>query len=169
LLLTTLALTLSFPAFAVASDLSNPSLIPGAIDPNITHKNIHSTISVKDYTKAIRHPTNYTNKLKKLQLSEYSYDEQTRTLYEEDHLIPRSIDGNPNDPGHKSPEAHNSEWVVRKSDRFEIEFHRMVCVQKITYCGSTAHDVDIQALGIQQLCAWKSLSSWTWVWSCRLK
>jgi hypothetical protein len=35
-----LALTLSFPAFA--SDLPNPSLTPGAINPEITQQNIQS-------------------------------------------------------------------------------------------------------------------------------
>lgn len=169
LLLATLALTFSFTAFAAASDPPNPSLTPGAIDPSITHKNIHSTICVKDYTKAIRHPTNYTNKLKKLQLSEYGYDDQSPKLYEKGHLIPLSLDGNPNDPRQLWPEPHKSEWSVGKNDRLELEFYRVVCVQKITYCGSTANDADKLVLGIQQLCAWKSLSSWTWVWSCRLK
>jgi hypothetical protein len=90
---TTLALALSFPAFA--SDLPNPQLTPGAIDNSITQQNIHSTVCVKGYTKTIRPPANYTNKLKKRQLREYGYADLNSKHYEEDHLIPLSIGGNP--------------------------------------------------------------------------
>jgi len=62
-----------FTTQALASDLPNPSLTPGAIDPYITQQNIHQTVCVKGYTKTIRPPANYTNKLKKRQIREYGY------------------------------------------------------------------------------------------------
>jgi hypothetical protein len=167
LLQATLALTLASPAFA--TDLSKPSLTPGAIDPYIKHKDIHSAICVKGHTKAIRRPGNFTNTLNKLQLSEYEYEDRSPKLYEEQHLIPLSIDDTANGPRELWPRPHKSEWDVGNKDRFELEFHRIVCVNKITYCGSTAHDAEYLALGIQQSCTWKSISSWTWIWSCRLK
>jgi hypothetical protein len=66
LFLATLALTLSFSAFA--SDLPNPSLAPGAINPEITQQNIQQTVYVKGYTKTIRPPASYTNNIKRQQL-----------------------------------------------------------------------------------------------------
>jgi hypothetical protein len=53
-LLATLALALSFPAFA--ADLPDPSLTPGAINPEITQQDIHQTVCVKGFTKMIRPP-----------------------------------------------------------------------------------------------------------------
>lgn len=167
MLLAGLALTLSYPA--IASDLSNPSLDPDAKYPNVEHKHIYSTIGIKEHAKAIRSHANYTSEPKILRLSGYDYDNQARTLYEEEHLLLRSTDRNLNASWHMSPESHDRERGVGKNDRFEIEIYRLVCVQEVTYCGSTAHDVDKQALGIQRYCAWKSLTSWTWVWLCKLK
>jgi hypothetical protein len=167
LLLAILALALSFPAWA--SDLPNPALTPDAIDTGITQENIQSTVCVKGYTKTMRPPVYYTNKLKKRQMREYGCTDMNPTHYEEGHLIALSIGSAPEDPHNLWPEPHNSEWNADKKDRLEFVIDRMVCAQKTTICGSTAHDVDKLALGVQEVCAWKSLSSWTWVWSCRLK
>jgi len=167
LLLAGLALTLTHSA--IASDLSNPSLDPDAEYPNVEHKHIHPTICIKENAKAIRPYANYTGEPKKLQLSGSGYDRQARTLYEEEHSFPRSTDRNLNASWHRSPEPHDRERIVWKNDRFEIEIYRLACAQEVTYCGSTAHDVDKQALGIQRFCAWNSLSSRTWVWSFKLQ
>lgn len=125
----TLALALSFPAFA--SDLPNPSLTPGAIDNSIKQQNIHQTVCIKGYTKTIRPPANYTNKLKKRQLREYGYDDRNPKHYEEDHLIPLSIGGNPKDPQNLWPEPRNSEWSAAKKDQLEFVIYRMVCRNEI--------------------------------------
>jgi hypothetical protein len=126
----TLALAFSFPAFA--SDLPNPSLTPGAINPEITQQNIHQTVCIKGYTKMIRPPANYTNKLKKRQLREYGYNDRNPKHYEEDHLIPLSIGGNPRDPRNLWPEPRNSEWSAAKKDDLEFTLYRMVCKNEIS-------------------------------------
>jgi hypothetical protein len=54
LLLASLALALSFPAWA--SGLPDPVLTPGAINLNVTQENIQQTVCVKGYTKTIRPP-----------------------------------------------------------------------------------------------------------------
>ncbi len=130
MLVAILALALTFPA--LASDLPNPSLTPGAINPEITQQNIHSTVCVKGYTKTIRPPANYTNKLKKRQLREYGYDDRNPKHYEEDHLIPLSIGGNPRDPKNLWPEPRNSEWNAAKKDDLEFTLYRMVCRNEIS-------------------------------------
>ena len=130
LLPATLVLALSFPAWA--SDLPDPSLTPGAINPEVTQQNIHSTICVKRYTKTIRPPAHYTNKLKKRQIREYGYADRNPKHYEEDHLIALSIGGAPHDPLNLWPEPRKSEWGAKKKDRLEFVLYKMVCNQEIS-------------------------------------
>ena len=58
---------------AMPADLPDLKRTAGDIDPAVTQQNIHSTICVKGYTKTVRPPSYYTNKLKKAQISEYGY------------------------------------------------------------------------------------------------
>jgi hypothetical protein len=133
----TLALTL-FTTQALASDLPNPSLTPGAINPEITQQNIHQTVCIKGYTKTIRPPAHYTNKLKKRQLREYGYDDRNPRHFEEDHLIPLSIGGNPRDPHNLWPEPRLSVWNAAKKDDLEFTLYRMVCQNEISLADAQA-------------------------------
>ena len=56
-LLTALALLCGLQ-LAIAGDLPDPNLTPGALNTSITQENIQSTICVKVYTKTIRPPAN---------------------------------------------------------------------------------------------------------------
>jgi len=129
-LLAILAVAISFPSWA--SDLPDPSLTPGAINPEVMQQNIHSTVCVKGYTKTIRPPSYYTNKLKKRQMREYGYADRNPKHYEEDHLIALSIGGAPHDPRNLWPEPRISEWDAKKKDRLEFVLYKMVCGQEIS-------------------------------------
>jgi len=129
-LIAILALALSSPAWA--SDLPDPSFTPGAISAEVTQQNIHSTICVKGYTKTIRPPAHYTNKLKKRQMREYGYEDRNPKHYEEDHLIALSIGGAPHDQRNLWPEPRNSEWSAKKKDQLEFVLYKMVCRQQIS-------------------------------------
>ena len=130
LLVATLALALSFPAWA--SDLPDPSINPGAINSSVTQTNIHQTVCVKGYTKSIRPTAHFTNSLKKRQLREYGYADRNPKHYEEDHLIALSIGGAPSDPRNLWPEPRNSEWNAEKKDGLEFVLYKMVCNQEIS-------------------------------------
>jgi len=125
------AIALIISLSALASDLPDPALTPGAIDPSITQANIQTTICVKGYTKTVRPPAGYTNKLKKKQIREYGYDDTNPKHYEEDHLIPLSIGGNPRDPRNLWPEPRKSEWSALKKDQLEFAIYKMVCENEI--------------------------------------
>lgn len=131
LALTALAVALS-TANVWASDLPDPALTPGATDPAITQDNIQSTVCIKGYTKTVRPPASYTNKLKKRQIRQYGYEDRNPKHYEEDHLIPLSIGGNPRDPRNLWPEPRKSEWNARKKDDLEFVLYRMVCRNEIS-------------------------------------
>jgi len=125
-LLTALTLLCSLQ-LAIAGDLPDPNLTPGALNTSITQENIQSTICVKGYTKTIRPPANYTNKLKKLQIIEYGYADTNPQHYEEDHLIPLSIGGSPNDLKNLWPQPRISEWNAQKKDILELKLYKLVC------------------------------------------
>jgi len=128
---------------ALASDLPDHALTPGATDSGITQDNIQSTICVKGYTKRVRPPASYTNKLKKRQIREYHLDDANPKHYEEDHLIPLEIGGDPLDPSNLWPEPRKGEWSAKKKDRLENALHRMVCDGDITLAeaqSAIAHD-----------------------------
>jgi hypothetical protein len=118
-------LVISGPAFA--GDLPNSKLTPGAIDPGITQANIFVTVCVKGYTKTVRPPAYVTNKIKKEQIILYGYSDSNPTHYEEDHLIPLSIGGNPNSPLNLWPQPRMSEWSAGKKDVLELRLQKLVC------------------------------------------
>jgi hypothetical protein len=112
---------------SVAGDLPNPKLTTGTINPEITQHNIQNTICVKGYTKTVRPPAYLTNKLKKKQIIEYGYEDNNPKHYEEDHLIPLSIGGSPNDPQNLWPQPRMGEWNAQKKDILELRIHKHVC------------------------------------------
>lgn len=122
-----ISLSLSLIAPCHASDLPNRSLTPGAINLDVTQSNIHSTVCVKGWTKTVRPPKYYTNKLKRDQIRQYAYSDTDSRSYEEDHLIPLSVGGNPTDPRNLWPQPRNSEWNADRKDDLEFAMYMGVC------------------------------------------
>jgi hypothetical protein len=116
---------------ACAGDLPDNRLTTGYYNPDVTQENIHSTVCVKGYSKAIRPPSYFTNKLKKRQLAEYGYADTNPQHYDEDHLIPLSIGGSPDHPKNLWPQPRFSEWNAEKKDRLEFKIYRLVCEGKV--------------------------------------
>lgn len=110
-----------------ASDLPDPSLTPGATNPVVTQATIASTVCVKGWTKTVRPPAYYTNKLKRAQIREYGYADTSVRDYEEDHLIPLSVGGNPTDPRNLWPQPRTSEWNAKRKDELEFAVYMGVC------------------------------------------
>lgn len=125
---------LSLSAFA--ADLPNPLTTPGAIDPTVTQSNIHETICVKGYTKTLRPPAYYTNKLKRLQIGH----EGNIRDYEEDHLIPLNISGNPRDEHNLWPEPRATEYCADKKDELELRLMHLVCSGNLPLA-TAQHDI----------------------------
>lgn len=111
----------------LAADLPNATLTPGVINPDVTQANIGSTVCVKGWTKTVRPPAFYTNKLKKFQIRQYGYADTDPRDYEEDHLIPLSVGGSPTDPRNLWPEPRNSEWNADRKDELEFALYMGVC------------------------------------------
>jgi len=97
--------------------LPNKALTPGAVDLAITAQNIKSTVCVAGYTKTVRPPTQYTNSLKRKQITLYHYANVDPKQFEEDHLIPLSVGGHPRDPKNLWPEPRFGEGALRPNPR----------------------------------------------------
>ena len=107
------------------------ALTPGATNPAITQANIDETICNPHWsTKSIRPPEEYTYRLKREQIGEY-HDSDTRAAdYEEDHLIPLELGGNPKDPKNLWPEPYSvsiADGGAKYKDKVEDYLHREVC------------------------------------------
>jgi len=112
---------------ALAGELPDPQLTPGVTNPDVTQDNIQDTICVKGFTKKIRPPANYTNWLKKKQLVQYGYKHANPKAFEEDHLIPLGVGGNPTDPQNLWPQPRKGQWSAAKKDKLENKLHELVC------------------------------------------
>jgi hypothetical protein len=109
----------------------DPTRTPGATNPEITPDNIQDNICNPNWsTKSIRPPVNYTNRLKIEQIQEYADADTNPKDYEEDHLIPLEIGGNPTDPRNLWPEPYETsipDGGARFKDKVENYLHKQVC------------------------------------------
>ena len=111
--------------------LPDRTCTPGSADPKVTQANIQQTICVSGYTKTVRPPVSYTDSLKKQQMAEYG-DTDSPANYEEDHLIPLEVGGNPTDPKNLWPEPRNQSPSAGDKDGFENYLHQQVCNGQIS-------------------------------------
>jgi hypothetical protein len=107
----------------------NSHLTPGATNPAVTQANIRETICARGYTKRIRPPRNYTERLKRRQVREYRYTDRRLRDFEEDHLVSLGIGGSPTDPRNLWPEPRHviGGWGSDAKDRLEDRLHSSVC------------------------------------------
>lgn len=109
---------------------------PGATYPDITQDNIQENICNPGWsTKSIRPPSSYTSRLKLEQIEEYGYSDANPSDYEEDHLIPLELGGNPSDPKNLWPEPYYvsiPDGGARAKDDVENYLHKQVCAGNLT-------------------------------------
>ena len=111
--------------------LPNPMLTPGAIDPSVTPQNLQSTVCVKGYTATVRPDKRETNRLKREQLRQYRYADRNPQNYEEDHLIPLNIGGDPHKPKNLWPQPRSGAWGADQKNDLEFVVYKMVCKGEI--------------------------------------
>jgi hypothetical protein len=108
---------------------------PGFANPDITQENLQDTLCNPHWsTKSIRPPERYTEELKVKQIREYEYADAKLRDYEEDHLIPLEVGGNPTDPRNLWPEPYETsipDGGARFKDKVENYLHEQVCAGNI--------------------------------------
>ncbi|MEY9840999.1 hypothetical protein [Streptacidiphilus sp. EB103A] len=109
--------------------LPDPTCQPGALNSAVTQSTISTTICVGGYSSSIRPPTSYTDALKVAQIAQYGYSDTSTADYEEDHLIPLSLGGNPRSPLNLWPEPRYSvgSKTAANKDTVEYKLYQAVC------------------------------------------
>lgn len=100
-------------------------------NPDVTQSNIKQTICVSGWTKTIRPPTSYTNKLKR-QLVEATAANDAVEDYELDHVIPLAVGGHPSDIGNLKLQLWDGLDGAHAKDVVEVRMKRRVCAGKIS-------------------------------------
>jgi hypothetical protein len=103
--------------------LPDPTITPGVLNRAVRQSTIRKTICRRRWTKKIRPPLSYTNKLKLVQMAQYG-ETGSPADYEEDHLIPLELGGAPRNPKNLWPEPRTQASV---SDPLETSLKREVC------------------------------------------
>ena len=120
--------------YSASSGLPNIKLTPGLVNPVVTQKNIRSNICVSGWTATVRPPLTYTNQLKYAQLhSGYNLGgDLNMKHYEEDHIVPLEVGGNPSSPLNLFPQPRNIKFGAYLKDQLENRMHQLVCSGQIT-------------------------------------
>jgi hypothetical protein len=115
--------------FSLEDARPNPRLTPGALNPAVDQANIRETICVRGYSRSIRPPEEYTERLKRLGIRRYGYSDRRLRDYEEDHLVSLELGGSPRSPRNLWPEPRHvvGGWGSYTKDRLEDRLHRLVC------------------------------------------
>jgi hypothetical protein len=113
---------------ALSPDRASWRLTPGVANPDVTQETISETICVSGWTRTVRPPTDYTNRLKAEQMEAYH---RTGSLsnYQEDHLLSLELGGDPTDPRNLWPEPIDRAVEV---DEVENELNHLICSGEIT-------------------------------------
>lgn len=123
------------PVYPISRALPDPKLTPGRISTAVTQDNLDETICRRGgYTRSVRPPESYTEKLKREQIREYGYGRARLSFFEEDHAISLEIGGSPDSPQNLWPEPHNVEggWGSYAKDQLENRLHDLVCSRQIS-------------------------------------
>lgn len=108
--------------------VASATLTPGVTNPEVSQRTIHSTICITGWTKTIRPPVEYTNRLKREQMAAWQLPGTTAD-YQEDHLISLGVGGHPTDPRNLWPEPRPHAEEV---DVLERDLRLQVCDGSIT-------------------------------------
>jgi len=115
-----------------ASAYPNSALTPGATDPRVKQRNVKRTICSDDYLAKARPSDSYVERLKARQIGRYKYPDATPSAYEEDHLVPIELGGDPDAPSNMWPQAYSPAPGASEKDRVEAYLHDEVCAGHMT-------------------------------------
>jgi hypothetical protein len=93
------------------------------INPQVTEANLGATICATGWTRTVRPPVQYTDRLKREQMPQLGLVGSPAD-YEEDHRLPLELGGDPRAPHNLTPEPHSSS---SGKDQDENVFRHRVC------------------------------------------
>ena len=120
------------PLSALAYELPDPKITPGAINEMVTQANIRATICTTGWTRTIRPPVSYTNRLKRQLMRKYGVGSRDVRDFELDHLIPLELGGAPDDPANLWPQPRTGTWTAELKDDLERTLNRRACEGRVS-------------------------------------
>ena len=99
------------------------TLTPGVLNPAVTQATVRTTVCARGWTRTIRPPVAYTNRLKLEQMRDYGLSGDPAD-YQEDHLVSLELGGHPTDPRNLWPEPRSRAQEV---DGTENDLNRRIC------------------------------------------
>lgn len=112
----------------LAFALSGPAIRPKAITPGLTRPLSLHTVCTTRWGRDRRH---VTQAMKKQVFASYGIAWEKRSLYEVDHLVPRSLAG-ADDVRNLWPQAYAGTSGARVKDHLEVVLGRKVCAGEMT-------------------------------------
>ena len=105
-----------------------PASTPGAINPAVTQDNIAQTICVRGWTRTVRPPESYTERIKRRLVPRGHLQD-----YELDHIVPLDLGGAPRDPRNlwAEPRWPADGWTAERKDELEAVLVRKVCAGEL--------------------------------------
>lgn len=129
--------------FPISKALPNPNITPGRISTAVTQDNLDETVCRKGgYTRSVRPPEDYTEKIKREQIREYGFEGHRLGEFELDHLVALTLGGAPASPQNLWPQPHNVEggWGSYAKDKLELVLHKLVCSRQVSLA-QAQHDM----------------------------
>lgn len=127
------------PVFAVGALCASAVAMP--LNPAVTQQTIHSTICVPGWTKTVRPPVRYTNRIKRAEMDAAGIPWSSARSLELDHAIPLTIGGAPADahnlrlqtwaPHAPASWKHKVDEDARLKDKLEVRLNRLVCAGEL--------------------------------------
>ena len=127
-----------WPLVAAATFVGGPPgpdgriTVPGVINPAISQVNIATTICVSGWTKTVRPPVAYTNKLKFALMDKAGIPRGQAKQYELDHAIPIEDGGHPSDLNNLSLQPYFGPHNAHIKDAEETATKRAICNGSLT-------------------------------------
>ncbi len=119
-------------ALAAMPELPNHATNPGAVNPNVTPSDEPETICRRGWTRTVRPPFQYTNKLKHQLLARAGLPGADIHDFELDHLVPLEAGGAPWDPRNLWLEPLWGTWNAHVKDQLENKLNQLVCDHQLS-------------------------------------
>ena len=102
-----------------------------ALNLDVTQRSIGQTICVSGYTRTVRPSTSYTIGVKLKLLREAGLDENQRSKFELDHIIPLALGGHPRNLNNLMLQRWEGPTGAKKKDRLEVKLQCLVCTGQV--------------------------------------
>ena len=119
---------------ALADDLPDATLTPGATNPQVSQMTIHQTICIDGWTAIVRRSNSYASYTKRKLMATYGLPGEPLSDFELDHLIPLTLGGHPTDQRNLWPQPWFGTCNASRKDKLEVRLNWLVCMSKLSLC-----------------------------------